>query len=100
MWIEQRGETVILNCRVMPNAKKSVMEGFRQERLCIRLHAPAVEGKANQALLAYLAEVISVSKTRLEIVRGEKSREKSVAVSGLDLQAVERAVQSAMLTPR
>ena len=100
MWIEQRGEVVIINCRVMPNAKKSVVEGFRQERLCIRLHAPAVEGKANQALLAYLAEVLALSKTRLEILRGEKSREKSVAITGLDLQAAEQAIQSAMLTPR
>ncbi|OPZ60014.1 MAG: hypothetical protein BWY87_00704 [Deltaproteobacteria bacterium ADurb.Bin510] len=100
MWLEERGELVVLTCRVTPNARKNSIEGLRQERLSVRLHAPAVEGKANQALVAYLAELLGISKTRLEILRGDKSREKTVAISGLDLAAVEQRLQSATLTPR
>ena len=99
MWLEQRDEVLILNCRVTPNARKHSIEGLRQERLSIRLHAPAVEGKANQALVNYLAEILEISKSRLEILRGDKSREKAVAISGLSRAAVEQRLQSATLTP-
>ena len=100
MWIEQRGDLVVLNCRVTPNARKHSIEGLRQERLSIRLHAPAVEGKANQALMAYLSETLEIAKNRLELVRGDKSREKSVAISGLALTEIEQKLQSVMLSPR
>ena len=100
MWLEQRGELVVLNCRVTPNARKNSIEGLRQERLSIRLHAPAVEGKANVALVNYLADLLDTSKTRLEILRGDKSREKTVAISGLTLAAVAERLQSVTLTPQ
>ena len=50
--------------------------------LRVRLKAPAIEGRANEALCAYLAECLKTSKSRVEIVRGQGSRLKVVRVRG------------------
>ncbi|MFA4844670.1 MAG: DUF167 domain-containing protein [Candidatus Margulisiibacteriota bacterium] len=66
-----------LNIRVVPNAKrnKAVEE---PGRLKVYLTAPAIEGKANKALLEFLAEHLGVKRSALTIIRGAKSRDKIV----------------------
>jgi uncharacterized protein (TIGR00251 family) len=68
-----------LNIRVVPNAKKSraVLE---PGRLKIYLTAPAVDGKANKALIEFLAEYYDVKRSAVKLVLGEKSRDKVVAI--------------------
>ena len=56
--------------------------------------APPVEGRANEALLRLLAEALGVPKSSLRIVRGQRSREKLVAVEGLDASEVMRRLES------
>jgi uncharacterized protein (TIGR00251 family) len=56
--------------------------GLHGESLKLRLAAPPVEGKANEALIDYIAKRFDVPKRNVEIVSGEKSREKRVAVRG------------------
>ena len=57
----------------------------------IKLTAPAVEGKANQALLKLLAKKLGLPKTKIEIISGERSRTKSIRINGLTTeQAKER----------
>jgi len=66
-----------LNIRVVPNAKRNkVVE--EPGRLKVYLTAPAIEGKANNALLEFLAEHLGVKRSALTIIRGEKSRDKIV----------------------
>jgi len=69
-----------MNIKVIPNAKhnKLVEEAGR---LKVYLTAPAVEGKANEALIEFLAEHFKIKKSRISIIRGEKSREKIVEIS-------------------
>jgi hypothetical protein len=50
--------------------------------LRVRLKAPAIENRANEALCAYLAECLGTSKSRVEIIRGRGSRLKQVRVTG------------------
>jgi uncharacterized protein len=69
-----------LNIRVVPNAKKERMVE-EEGRLKIYLCAPAVEGKANKALVNFLSEHYNVPRSRISVVKGEKSREKTVEIS-------------------
>ena len=52
-------------------------------KMLIRLSAPPVEGKANRALIAFLAKTLGVSKANIQIRSGEKGRDKLVLVEGL-----------------
>ena len=71
-----------INIKVIPNAKHNkLVEEFG--RLKVYLTAPAVEGKANEALIEFLAEHFKVKKNKISIIRGVKSREKIVEVEGL-----------------
>lgn len=66
--------------RVQPGAKKSMVDGLLGDRLKLRIAAPAVEGKANKAVLEFLAGVLGVRKSQVSLLRGETSREKTVRV--------------------
>ncbi len=66
--------------RVQPGAKKNAVDGVLNGRLKLRIAAPAVEGKANKAVVEYLAGVLKVKKSQVSILRGETSREKTVRV--------------------
>ena len=67
---------------MQPGAKQNAVIGVTDGVLRLRLAAPAVEGKANEALRAYLAELLDTAKSRVEIIRGETARLKQVAVRG------------------
>jgi len=67
---------------VQPGAKQNAVLGVADGALRLKLAAPAVEGRANDALRAYLAELLGTAKSRVEILRGETGRLKQVAVRG------------------
>ncbi|QSR85515.1 DUF167 domain-containing protein [Methylacidimicrobium sp. B4] len=71
-----------LAVRVVPNARKSEIAGWTDGVLRVRLQAPAVEGRANEELIRFLAEVFGTRRSSVVIVRGEKSREKVIAIEG------------------
>lgn len=70
-----------LEVRVIPGARKTEAE-LTPEGLKVRLAAPAVEGKANKALLAYLAGRCGLRKSGVTLIRGEKARIKVVELEG------------------
>ncbi|HEU4442012.1 MAG TPA: DUF167 domain-containing protein [Burkholderiales bacterium] len=67
---------------VQPGAKRSEFAGRHGERIKLRLAAPPVEGKANAALIEFLAEYFGVPRRNVTIVSGVKSRAKRVAIEG------------------
>lgn len=69
-----------LNIKVIPNARQRRMVE-EAGRLKVYLTAPAVEGKANQALIEFLSEHFKVKKNRIRIIKGEQSREKVIEIS-------------------
>jgi uncharacterized protein (TIGR00251 family) len=87
-YLRQIAEGVVIHVHAQPNAKRSEIAGVYGEELKIRLHAPPVDGKANAALIEFLCEVLDVSKSEIEIVRGETSRSKQVLVRGKSLAEV------------
>jgi len=76
-------ETVV-SIRVIPRSPRTRVDGMRGDAFLIRLNAPPVEGAANDALIAFLADTLDLPRRHLRIVSGEKSRDKRVGVTGLD----------------
>jgi uncharacterized protein (TIGR00251 family) len=90
------GDEVLLEVLVVPRASRSEVVGWDPDgRLRVRLAAPPVEGRANRALLKFLAGEIGVASGKLRVSRGESSRRKTVAVSGVSLEAVRKALRGA-----
>lgn len=76
--------THLLPVKVVPNASRSELgEWMDDGHLKIRIQSPAVDGKANKALLAFLAELVGVSKNRISIRSGLTGRQKVIAFDNL-----------------
>ncbi len=80
-WYQQQGGNVTLTLHIQPGAKKTEVAGLYGEALKIRLAAPPVDGKANQALLAFLAEQFKVPLRQVMLKSGDSSRRKIVIVT-------------------
>jgi len=70
----------VLTVYVQPGAKKPSISGRHNGYIKVKLNAPPVDGKANQALIAFLANIVGVSKSSIELISGEKSRIKKVKI--------------------
>jgi len=78
--IEKTG-AVVVDIHVIPNASRTQADGAHDGALRVRLHAPPVDGKANSALMAWLADTLNISKRNVELVRGQTSKRKQLRVS-------------------
>jgi uncharacterized protein (TIGR00251 family) len=74
---------IIFAVRVQPRASKDEIVGEIAGALKIRLQAPALEGRANEALIEFLAELLKTSKGAVRILSGERSRLKRVEIRGV-----------------
>jgi uncharacterized protein (TIGR00251 family) len=81
-----------LTIQVVPNAKKSVVVGVHDDALKIRLQAQPIEGKANEALIRYVADVLDLPKSAVVISHGHTSKKKILEVISGNLD-VEGAMQ-------
>jgi uncharacterized protein (TIGR00251 family) len=81
--IRETGAGVAFRIRVVPRASRCEPAGFQDDALKLRITAPPVEGKANEACIALLAELLGVRKARVAIIAGHASRTKTVAVEGV-----------------
>lgn len=77
-----------IRVRLTPRAKRDSIEGWRDGTLRVRVVAPPVDGRANAALVGLLADALGVAKGDVTIAAGAGSREKLVAVDGLDEDAI------------
>ncbi len=94
-WLQPDGDGVILSLHVQPGAKKTEVVGLHGEALKIRLAAPPVDGKANAALLAFIAQKVGAGRTAVKLVSGQTSRTKRVRIGGSSAAAVAAALQTA-----
>lgn len=90
--IQERNDGVIFECYVTPRASKNRIKGIRDGALAVALAAPPVEGRANEALIEFLAERLSIPKSRISILRGESSRKKLLFIEGIKSEDVIRAL--------
>jgi uncharacterized protein (TIGR00251 family) len=87
-WLRQAGDDVVLSLHIQPGAKRTEVAGVHGDSLKVRLNAQPVDGKANDALVAYLAERLGVPKARVVLEAGQTSRSKRVRVLGVAAEAV------------
>ncbi|MDP2805712.1 MAG: DUF167 domain-containing protein [Gallionellaceae bacterium] len=85
-WYQRNADTLTLVLHVQPGAKQTCVAGLHGEALKIRLAAPPIEGKANEALLRFIADQFGVSLCNVELKQGSQSRHKRVAVQGSSVQ--------------
>ena len=78
-----------LDLKTIPNAPRDEIAGWLGGALKVKVHAPALDGRANDALLAFLAAKLGVPRRAVTLVRGDKSRHKVVRVDGLALAEVQ-----------
>ena len=81
---------VRIACRVQPRASKQGIRGMHGSAVKISLNTPPVDGKANAALCAFLADILDLSKSSVSLHSGQTSRDKVVEVSGINhAQAIQ-----------
>ena len=89
----QKGSALAI--RVTPRASRNeISEILSDGTVKIRLTAPPAEGKANQALIEFLADILEVPRGRIEIVAGTSGRDKLVSILDLDAETVHERILS------
>jgi uncharacterized protein len=78
-----------LAIKAIPNAPRSEVIGWLGEALKIKIHAPPVEGRANEALCEFLADALDLPRRAVTVLRGDTSRQKVVRIDGLALTEVK-----------
>lgn len=82
--------TVIFSVRVQPRASKDEISGEISGALKVRLRAPALENRANEALIELLAQLLKTPESAVRILSGDRSRVKRIEIRGVTKQQVLR----------
>lgn len=83
---------ICLEVQVQPRASRSQIVGVHEGRLKIKLTAPPVEGEANRALIDFLARELDLPKRNISLLKGETSRYKLVAITGLSPEQLQKKI--------
>ena len=98
--LRQTTAGVTLAVRAQPGAKKTAINGLYGEsaaaQLKIAVHAPPIEGRANQALVTFLAEFFSLPKSGVELLSGDLSRSKVFLLKGVNRARAEAALAAGL----
>jgi uncharacterized protein len=78
--ISETNDGVIFSVYVQPRASRNELCGICGNEIKLRLTSPPVEGSANKLCMEYLADLLGIAKSRVKILRGEKSRHKTIKV--------------------
>jgi len=73
----------LLKVHVTPRGSRNEITGWRDDTLCVKITAPPVEGAANSAIIKFIADTLGIRKSQVTLVSGDKSREKTLDISGL-----------------
>jgi uncharacterized protein (TIGR00251 family) len=79
-----------LAIKAIPGAPQNQVCGWLGEALKVKIQAPPVEGRANEALVKFLAEALGVHRRAVTLVRGDLSRQKLIRIDGLGLSEAKR----------
>lgn len=93
-WLTEADGGVILTLRIQPRASRNEIAGRLGDVLKVRLQAPPVEGKANKALIEFLAETLDMPRRNITILSGDTSRNKRVRIDGVRPDEVRKALSA------
>ena len=92
--LQETAAGVLLRLQVQPRSSRNQLVGLQGELLKIKLCSPPVDGAANKSCCEYLAKLFGISKRRVELVSGDKARQKCVLLRDVDLLAAETVLRS------
>ncbi len=81
--VQEEPGAIVFDVQVVPRASRDKLGPVVGDRLKVQLTAPPVDGAANEALRAFIGKLLGVPKSRVEIVRGETGRKKTLRVEGV-----------------
>lgn len=91
-WIKEIPGGVVLSVHASPRSVKSQVQGLHGNAVKVKLQAPPVDGKANGALVEFLAGVLGVPRRHVSLVSGATSRCKQVAIAGVSVEDARKAL--------
>jgi len=86
--VQEREGAVIFSVKMQPRASKDEISGEMAGALKVRLRAPAVEDRANEALVEFMAQLLKTSRSAVRILSGERSRTKRMEIRGVTRQQI------------
>ena len=92
--IRETSQGATFTVRVQPRARRNAIVGEIGDALKIALTAPPIEGRANEACIKFLAELLKVPRSSVTIAAGETSRNKVIRVAGMSADELQRRLQS------
>lgn len=92
-WILSSSKDTILKVLISPQSRKNEIIGIYQNQLKIKIIAPPVDGKANECLLEYLSQILSIRISALEIIKGQTSKSKQIKIAGMTPEALRDLLQ-------
>lgn len=88
------GPDILLALKVVPRSSKNQLMGIENGELKVKIKAPPVDGEANEEALAFISEILGLSKRKLSVERGETSRHKVIKIRGMGVQQVLEALSN------
>lgn len=88
-----------LPVRVHPGARRNAITGIHDGALKVSLTTPPTDGRANQALIAFLAEELHIPRARVTLLTGATSRTKSLRIAGLTAAQLRAALRDTLAPP-
>lgn len=89
-WLQETKDGVVITVKAVPRASRTEIAGADGEWLRVRVKAPPVDGKANEALVKFFAETLGVPRGSVAITSGDTGRLKRIRVAGVSADAVRR----------
>lgn len=92
--LQENADGVILSLQFQPRSSRNQIVGLRGDFLKIKLCSPPVDGAANKRCCEYLAKLFAVPKSRVELITGDRARQKRILLRGVALSFVENIIKS------
>jgi len=88
--ITEKDGNCLVKCQIQPSASKNAIIGIHNQTLKISLTAPPVDGKANKDLCKYISKLSGIPKSKINIIKGEKSRSKTLLLEGIKAENLKK----------
>ncbi len=93
-WLQETKDGATLTVKAVPRAAKSEIAGVEDGWVRVRIKAPPVDGKANEALVKFFAGLFSVPKGAVSIISGDTARLKRVKITGITAEKAKEALSA------
>lgn len=96
--LRESAGAVTFQVKVHPRAKKDALTGIHGDALKLSLTAPPVEGRANEAVIDFFAQVLRLPRSSITIAAGQTSRNKIVRITGITADALRQRLEQLLAT--